>query len=55
MGDWSLGPINDAMLLMGGYGYCQEYDIERIFRDGRLAPIGGGTSDIQKMIISRMM
>jgi len=55
VGDWSLEPINDAMVLMGGYGYCHEYDVERIFRDGRLAPIGGGTSDIQKMIISRMM
>ncbi len=55
VGDWSLGPINDAMLLHGGYGYCHEYDIERVFRDSRLAPIGGGTSDIQKVIISRLM
>jgi alkylation response protein AidB-like acyl-CoA dehydrogenase len=54
-GDWTLQPINDAMLLFGGYGYCHEYDVERCFRDGRLAPIGGGTSDIQKMIISRLM
>lgn len=55
VGDWSLGPTNDAMLLHGGYGYCSEYDVERIFRDGRLAPIGGGTSDIQKVLISRLM
>lgn len=55
LGDWSLGPINDAMLLHGGYGYCHEYDVERVFRDSRLAPIGGGTSDIQKVIISRLM
>ena len=55
LGDWSLKPTNDALLLMGGYGYCHEYDVERIFRDSRLAPIGGGTSDIQKVLISRLM
>lgn len=55
VGDWSMGPANDAMLIFGGYGYCHEYGMERIFRDSRLAPIGGGTSDIQKMIISKLM
>jgi butyryl-CoA dehydrogenase len=55
LGDWSLGPTNDALLLHGGYGYCHEYDVERVFRDARLAPIGGGTSDVQKVIISRLM
>jgi butyryl-CoA dehydrogenase len=55
VGDWSLGPSNDAISLMGGYGYCHEYDMERGFRDGRLAPIGGGTSEIQKLIISKLM
>jgi butyryl-CoA dehydrogenase len=55
VGDASLGPTNDAVVLLGGYGYCHEYDVERVFRDGRLAPIGGGTSDIQKLIISRLM
>ena len=53
--DWSLGPTNDAVQIFGGYGYCHEYDVERVFRDGRLAPIGGGTSDVQKVIISRLM
>jgi alkylation response protein AidB-like acyl-CoA dehydrogenase len=55
IGDGLLGPTNDAINLMGGYGYSHEYDMERIFRDGRLASIGGGTSDIQKLIISKMM
>ncbi len=55
VGDWSLGPSNDAMAVMGGYGYCHEYDMERGFRDGRLAPLGGGTSEIQKLIISKLM
>ncbi len=55
LGDWSLEPANDAMTLHGGYGYCHEYDVERVFRDSRLAPIGGGTSEIQKTIIARLM
>jgi len=55
VGDWSLGPANDAMIIFGGYGYCHEYEVERTFRDSRLAPIGGGTSDIQKKIISKLM
>jgi alkylation response protein AidB-like acyl-CoA dehydrogenase len=55
IGDWSLIPANHAVMIHGGYGYCHEYDVERNFRDSRLAPIGGGTSEIQKMIISRLM
>lgn len=55
VGDWSLAPTNDAMLVLGGYGYCHEYDVERVFRDSRVAPIGGGTSDVQKVLISRLM
>ena len=55
IGDWSLGPANDAMTLHGGYGYCHEYEVERNFRDSRLAPIGGGTSEITKRIISKLI
>jgi len=55
IGDWSLPVANDAVTLHGGYGYTHEFDVERIFRDTRLAPIGGGTSEIQKMIIARLM
>jgi alkylation response protein AidB-like acyl-CoA dehydrogenase len=55
VGDWSLGPANAAMVLFGGYGYCHEYEVERYFRDSRIAPIGGGTSDIQKKIISKLI
>jgi alkylation response protein AidB-like acyl-CoA dehydrogenase len=55
VGDWSLKPANDAMVLHGGYGYCHEYEVERYFRDSRLAPIGGGTSEIAKRIISRLI
>ena len=55
VGDASLGPTNDALLIHGGYGYCHEYDVERVFRDARLGAIGGGTSDIQKLVISRFL
>jgi len=55
VGDWSLFPTNDAVTLHGGYGYCHEYDMERVFRDSRLAPIGGGTSEVQRLLISRLM
>ena len=55
VGDWSLGPANDAMVLHGGYGYCHEYEVERYFRDSRLAPIGGGTSEIQKRVIAKLL
>jgi alkylation response protein AidB-like acyl-CoA dehydrogenase len=55
IGDWSLNPTNDAMLIHGGYGYCHEYGMEMLFRDNRLAPIGGGTSEIQKKIISKLI
>ncbi|MFH1434452.1 MAG: acyl-CoA dehydrogenase family protein [Pseudomonadota bacterium] len=55
IGDWSLKPGFDAILIHGGYGYIHDYDVERMFRDGCLAPIGGGTSEIQKMIISKMI
>lgn len=55
LADASLGPTSDALVLHGGYGYCHEYEVERVFRDARLAAIGGGTSDIQKLVISRLM
>jgi len=55
VGDWILAPANDAVVLHGGYGYCHEYEVERYFRDSRLAPIGGGTSEIEKRIISKLI
>ena len=55
VGDWGLKPANEGVVLHGGYGYCHEYDVERYFRDSRLAPIGGGTSEITKRIISKLI
>jgi len=39
--------------ILGGYGYCMEYPMQRFFRDSRLATIGAGTSEIQRNIIAR--
>ena len=43
----------EATQVFGGYGYIKEYPIERSIRDAKLISIGGGTSEIQKMIIAR--
>ena len=42
----------DAMQIFGGYGYFQEYHIERYYRDARILSIYEGTSEIQKNIIA---
>lgn len=43
----------NGMRMMGGWGYLMEYDMQRHFRDSKLAEIGGGTSEILRIIISR--
>jgi alkylation response protein AidB-like acyl-CoA dehydrogenase len=45
----------EATQIFGGYGYIKEYAIERSIRDAKLISIGGGTSEIQKMIIGRTL
>jgi hypothetical protein len=45
----------DCVQLLGGYGYMEEYPLARNLRDSRLGPIGGGTSEILKEIISKMV
>lgn len=43
----------EAIQIHGGYGYVKEYDVERFFRDAKVLEIGEGTSEIQRLIISR--
>jgi alkylation response protein AidB-like acyl-CoA dehydrogenase len=46
---------NLGMQVMGAYGYSMEYDMQRYFRDARGATIAGGTSQIQRNLIARLM
>jgi alkylation response protein AidB-like acyl-CoA dehydrogenase len=47
--------IYDCLQHLGGYGYMEEYPLARMSRDSRLGPIGGGTSEILKEIIAKMI
>lgn len=47
--------IYDCLQLLGGYGYMEDYPMARLLRDSRLGPIGGGTSEILKEIIAKMI
>jgi alkylation response protein AidB-like acyl-CoA dehydrogenase len=44
---------NAAVQIHGGYGYTREFDVERYLRDSKLAEIGEGTNEVQKMVIAR--
>ncbi len=44
---------DQAVQLHGGYGYMREYTVERLFRDARLFPIGGGTTEIMRELIAK--
>jgi len=44
---------NDALQIHGGYGYTKDYLIEKFYRDAKLCTIGEGTTEIQKLVISR--
>lgn len=47
--------IYSCLQMLGGYGYMEEYPLARLSRDSRLGPIGGGTSEILREILSKMV
>lgn len=47
--------IYECLQMLGGYGYMEEYPLARMWRDSRLGPIGGGTSEILKEIIAKII
>lgn len=44
---------NEAVQIHGGYGYTKDYPVEKFYRDSKLCTIGEGTTEIQKLVISR--
>ncbi len=44
---------NEAVQIFGGYGYTKDFPVEKFYRDSKLCTIGEGTSEIQKLVISR--
>jgi acyl-CoA dehydrogenase len=46
---------DECVQILGGYGYMREYGVERALRDARLGPIGGGTDEIMREILSRQL
>ena len=44
---------NEAVQIHGGYGFTKDFPVEKFLRDSKLCTIGEGTSEIQKLVISR--
>jgi alkylation response protein AidB-like acyl-CoA dehydrogenase len=55
LGKLSVDNALEAVQIHGGYGYLKEFPAERALRDTKLLSIGGGTTEIQKLIISRAL
>ena len=51
----ALKSADQAVQIHGGYGYTKEYAVERALRDAKLGTLGGGTSEIQRWIIGRLL
>ncbi|MBN2333791.1 MAG: acyl-CoA dehydrogenase family protein [Deltaproteobacteria bacterium] len=47
--------VNHAVQIHGGYGLMKEYDVERFYRDQKLLDIGEGTSEVQRIVVSRLI
>jgi alkylation response protein AidB-like acyl-CoA dehydrogenase len=47
--------VTEAVQIHGGYGLMKEYPVERFFRDQKLLEIGEGTSEVQRIVISRLL
>ena len=48
-------PLSAFVQLLGGYGYTREYPVERMMRDAKITQIYEGTSEVQRMVISRSL
>ncbi len=52
-GEVAVKCTNEAVQIFGGYGFTRDYPVERFYRDAKLCTIGEGTSEIQRLVISR--
>jgi acyl-CoA dehydrogenase len=52
-GDAAMQATTDAVQVFGGYGYTQEFVVEKLMRDAKLLQIYEGTSQIQRLVITR--
>ena len=53
--DVAMEVTTDAVQILGGYGYIQEYPVERMMRDAKITQIYEGTNQIQRLVIAREM
>ena len=53
--DTAMDVTVDAVQVLGGFGYVNEYPVERMMRDAKITQIYEGTNEIQRMVISRSM
>jgi alkylation response protein AidB-like acyl-CoA dehydrogenase len=53
--DVAMDVTTDAVQILGGYGYIQEYPVERMMRDAKITQIYEGTNQIQRLVIAREM
>ena len=51
--EMAMRACNKAIQIFGGYGYVMDYPVERYWRDAKLTEIGEGTSEVQRLVISR--
>jgi alkylation response protein AidB-like acyl-CoA dehydrogenase len=54
-GDTAMKVTTDAVQIFGGYGYIQEYPVERHMRDAKITQIYEGTQQIQRVVIARQV
>jgi len=54
-GEVSRRVVNEALQIHGGYGFMDEYPVSRMYRDQKINEIGEGTSEVQRLVIARLM
>jgi alkylation response protein AidB-like acyl-CoA dehydrogenase len=54
-GDTAMSVTTDAVQIFGGYGYMQEYPVERHMRDAKITQIYEGTQQIQRVVVARQV